>query len=73
MKKSSTSVMKFKYTPMERWEILLQKVMNKFNTNKDINGNSDWVNMYASYCTNVLMPMRKIKSMEILGRWVRLT
>ena len=43
------------------------------NKNNEINGNTDWVNMYASYCTNVLMPMRKIKSMEIIGRWVKLT
>ena len=27
--------------------------------------------MYQAYCDNVLNPMRKLKKIEILGRWVR--
>lgn len=38
-----------------------------------MNGDNDWYNMYISYCTKVLMPMRKLKSLEIISRWVRLT
>ena len=74
--KNSVSVSLFsgnrlKYTPIERWTVLLQKILYKIQTTKEMNGESDWQNMYQAYCDNVLQPMRKLKKMEILGRWVK--
>lgn len=33
LKKSNTSVSKLKYSALERWQILMQKVMNRIHTN----------------------------------------
>lgn len=63
---------KLTYTPLERWTVILQKILYKISTTKEMNGESDWQNMYQAYCDNVLLPMRKLKKMEILGRWVKL-
>ena len=39
---SAFSGQKLKYTPLERWTVILQKILYKIQNTKEMNGESDW-------------------------------